>query len=179
MTANYKIIIPVMFACILGSLTAKKLYHDSIDTVELTRKGINMHDGLEATILSTIQVGSVMKKEFTTIHEDTDIHDLLDKIVDIAGYGLGIDNETLGVVRLNNININLEMVRQGMVKTFCGRPPAGLDLEPYLEAEREARQSKRGIWKNSRGHPDTVTGIKKERAAHVLFMFGLLMSVDR
>ncbi|UCE71454.1 MAG: chloride channel protein, partial [Nitrospiraceae bacterium] len=39
MTANYKIIIPIMFACIVGSLTAKRLFHDSIDTVELTRKG--------------------------------------------------------------------------------------------------------------------------------------------
>jgi CIC family chloride channel protein len=81
MTGNYKIIVPIMFASIVGTLTAKHLFHDSIDTVELTRKGINMHDGREATVLSTMTVGSVMRKDFTTIHEDTDIHDLLEKVV--------------------------------------------------------------------------------------------------
>ncbi len=120
MTANYKIIIPVMFACILGSLTAKLLYHDSIDTVELTRKGINMHDGLEATVLSTIQVGRVMKKEFTTIHEDTDIHDLLDKIVVGESFYLPVvDNDGLlsGIVSLQDVkSVLFEEELKGLIK---------------------------------------------------------------
>jgi CIC family chloride channel protein len=106
MTANYKIIIPIMFACIVGSLTAKRLFHDSIDTVELTRKGFNIHDGREATVLSTLQVGGVMKKEFVTIHEDTDIHELLQKaIVSDGFYFPVVDDEGLltGIVSLQDI----------------------------------------------------------------------------
>ena len=120
MTANYKIIIPVMFACIIGSLTAKKLFHDSLDTVELTRKGINLHDGFEATILSTIQVGAVMKKEFTTVHEDTDIHELLDKIVIGESFYLPVvdSNEMLsGIVSLQDVkSVLFEEDLKGLIK---------------------------------------------------------------
>jgi CIC family chloride channel protein len=120
MTANYKIIIPVMFACILGTLTARRLFHDSLDTVELTRKGINIHDGLEATILSTIQVGTVMKKEFTTVHEDTDIHDLLDKIVVGESFYLPVvDSGDMlsGIVSLQDVkSVLFEEDLKGLIK---------------------------------------------------------------
>jgi CIC family chloride channel protein len=106
MTANYKIIIPIMFASILGTLTARRLYHDSIDTVELTRKGINIHDGREASVLSTISVGSVMKKQFTTVHEDTDIHELLQKVVDGESFYFPVvddDGLLTGIISLQDI----------------------------------------------------------------------------
>ena len=104
---------------------------------------------------------------------------LLHKVVDIKGYGLGTDDKALGVVRLGNTNINLEMVRQGMAKIFCGKPPSGLDLEPYLKAEREARLSKKGLWKNTRGLPESLTTAKKDRAARALIIYGLLKSTSR
>lgn len=106
MTANYKIIIPIMFASILGTLTAKRLYHDSIDTVDLSRKGINFHDGREASVLSTIRVGSVMNTEFTTVHEDTDIHDLLDKVIKVGRFYMPVvdnDGNLSGIVSLQDI----------------------------------------------------------------------------
>ncbi|UCD34545.1 MAG: chloride channel protein [Nitrospiraceae bacterium] len=106
MTANYKIIIPIMFASIIGTLTAKHLFHDSIDTVELTRKGINIHDGREATVLSTIAVGRVMKTDFTTVHEDTDIHELLNKVAEGDDfYFPAVDDDGLltGIISLQDI----------------------------------------------------------------------------
>ncbi len=106
MTGNYKIIIPIMFASIVGTLTARRLHHDSIDTVELSRKGINIHDGREATVLSSIRVGDVMKKNFTTVHEDTGMHELLGKVV--AGESLYfpvVDSQGLltGIISLQDI----------------------------------------------------------------------------
>ncbi|GBD96930.1 MAG TPA: chloride channel protein [Nitrospirae bacterium] len=106
MTGNYRIIVPIMFASILGTLTAKRLYHDSIDTVELTRKGINIHDGREATVLSSIRVSSVMKKKFTTVHEETGIHELLEKIIEGESfYFPAVDDEGLltGIISLQDI----------------------------------------------------------------------------
>lgn len=120
MTGNYRIIIPIMFASILGTLTAKRLYHDSIDTVELSRKGINFHDGREASVLSTIRVGSVMTTEFTTVHEDTDIHDLLDKVIKVGRFYLPVvDNDGLlkGIVSLQDIkSVILEEELKGLIK---------------------------------------------------------------
>jgi len=120
MTGNYKIIIPIMFASIVGTLTAKRLYHDSIDTVELTRKGINLHDGREASVLSSISVRSVMRTTFITIHEDTDIHDLLDKVVEgDSFYFPVVDSDGLltGIISLQDIrSVLFEEDLKGILK---------------------------------------------------------------
>ncbi len=82
MTGNYKIIIPIMLASIVGTIMAHRMHFDSIDTVQLTRKGINIHQGREATVLNSIQVGSVMTREFNTVHENTNIQEFIEKIID-------------------------------------------------------------------------------------------------
>jgi CIC family chloride channel protein len=106
MTGNYKIIVPIMLASIIGTLTARRLYHDSIDTVELTRKGIDIHDGKEATVLASIQVGSVMRRDFQTVHEDTYIHEFLKQVVDSESlYFPVVDDDGLltGIISLQDI----------------------------------------------------------------------------
>ncbi len=47
MTGNYMIIIPVMITAVLGTVTASWLYSDSLDTVDFTREGIDIHEGAE------------------------------------------------------------------------------------------------------------------------------------
>ena len=109
-----------MFASIVGTLTAKRLYHDSIDTVELSRKGFNIHDGREATVLSSISVRTVMNKEFVTIHEDTDIHDLLKNVIDgNSFYFPVVDDDGLltGIISLQDIrSVLFEEDLKGILK---------------------------------------------------------------
>ena len=71
---------------------------------------------------------------------------LLDKIVDIKGYGLDQYERILGVIYLKGKNINLEMVRAGLAEVYKGHSLIGFDLEPYRKVEEEARKAKRGIW---------------------------------
>ena len=68
------------------------------------------------------------------------------KTVEIEGYGLGPSNRVLGVIYLHGKNINLEMVRAGLAVAYRGGVPKGFDITPYLEAEREARDARRGMW---------------------------------
>jgi endonuclease YncB( thermonuclease family) len=51
----------------------------------------------------------------------------------------------VGVIRLENRNINLEMLREGYADTYVEylRYPY---RKPFLDARREARSAKRGIW---------------------------------
>ena len=93
MTGNYEIIVPVMFSAIIGTVLAKRLYHDSIDTVPLTQKGINIHAGREASLLSNIKVQEVMVKTFTTVNEDMPLTQLVN---------IMIANERFYVPVLNN-----------------------------------------------------------------------------
>ena len=71
---------------------------------------------------------------------------VLNKAVDIKGYGLDRYNRILGVIYLNRQNINLEMVKAGLAEVYQGKPPRDLKMEPYLEAEKRAREAKTGMW---------------------------------
>jgi CIC family chloride channel protein len=106
MTGNYKIIIPIMLASIVGTLTARRMHYDSIDSVELSRKGITIHEGREASVLSTITVGSIMKRRFTTIHEDADLNELLGNVVEGDSFYFPVvdeDDLLAGIISLHDI----------------------------------------------------------------------------
>lgn len=77
MTGNYMIIIPIMITAILGSSIAKTLYEDSIDTVDFTREGINIHEGREVAIMKSIKVGKAITEEVDFISEKANINHLL------------------------------------------------------------------------------------------------------
>jgi len=71
---------------------------------------------------------------------------VLNRVVEVKGYGMDRYNRILGVIFLDGINVNLEMVKVGLAEVYDGRPPRGFDTGPYLDAEKEARDAKRGTW---------------------------------
>jgi micrococcal nuclease len=73
---------------------------------------------------------------------------ILNKPVDIKGYGLGPYpyNHLIGEIRLKGIIINIAMIKKGLAEVCHEMPPDGLNITPYREAEREAMAAKRGIW---------------------------------
>jgi micrococcal nuclease len=71
---------------------------------------------------------------------------VLNKTVDVKGYGLGPYNRILGVITLNGKNINLEMIKAGLAEVYRGIAPYRFDLDPYWKSEREARIAKKGMW---------------------------------
>ena len=66
--------------------------------------------------------------------------------VRVESYGLDVYDRVLGVLFVGDTNANLELVRAGLAEVYRGVPAEGLDLEPFREAEREARRVKRGMW---------------------------------
>ncbi len=78
MTGNYVIIIPVMLVSILSTITAGRLYHDSIDTVDFSREGINIHEGREVAILKSVKVGKAMTEDVDFISENANMSQLLE-----------------------------------------------------------------------------------------------------
>ncbi len=77
MTGNYLIIIPVMLASVIGNLVAKRLYQDSIDTVDFTRDGIDIHEGRESAVMKSIKVGKIIREDVDIISEDANVDQLL------------------------------------------------------------------------------------------------------
>ena len=73
---------------------------------------------------------------------------ILNNVVDIKGYGLGPYpcNHLVGEIYLKDKNINIEIIKKGFAEVCCEKPPAGLNIAPYLEAEREAKAAEQGMW---------------------------------
>jgi CIC family chloride channel protein len=78
MTGNYLIIIPIMLTSIIGVMVAKKFNHDSIDTVDFTREGIDIHEGREAAIMKSVRVGKAITEDVDFISERANINHLLE-----------------------------------------------------------------------------------------------------
>lgn len=77
MTGNYRIIVPAMLASIIGTVVATRLNQDSIDTVDFSREGINIHEGREVAIMKSLKVGSAITEDVDFISERANINQLL------------------------------------------------------------------------------------------------------
>lgn len=78
MTGNYLIIIPIMLASIIGTAVASFLYHESIDTVDFGREGIDIHEGRETAIMKSIRVGKVISEDVDFVSEKANVDQLLE-----------------------------------------------------------------------------------------------------
>ena len=78
MTGNYMIIVPIMLTSIIGTMVAKKFNKDSIDTVDFTREGIDIHEGRETAIMKSIRVGKAITEDVDFISEKANINQLLE-----------------------------------------------------------------------------------------------------
>ena len=80
MTGDYKIILPLMIACTIGSLASGQLLKESIYTLKLSRRGVNIRAGREVNVLKSIHVKDVMNPEPETIPENLSLEKLAEKI---------------------------------------------------------------------------------------------------
>ena len=76
LTNDYRIILPLMLACITSVLITSKVQRESIYTLKLIRKGINLYNQKETNVLKGVKVASVMDKKFTTVGADTPFSEL-------------------------------------------------------------------------------------------------------
>jgi CIC family chloride channel protein len=80
MTGDYKIILPLMIACIISSLASGQFLKESIYTLKLARRGVNIRAGKEVNVLKSIPVSDVMNPEVETIPENISLGGLAEKI---------------------------------------------------------------------------------------------------
>lgn len=69
-----------------------------------------------------------------------------DQSVTLKSYGIGGFNRVLAEVFLGNINVNLELVKNGLAEVYQGTLPKELNAAPYRSAEILARDGAKGVW---------------------------------
>lgn len=77
MTGEYSVILPIMFCCVIGYTVCRYFQRESIDTLELARRGIHLEEGREVGLLESIRAEDVMNPEVEAIHEATPLRQLL------------------------------------------------------------------------------------------------------
>jgi CIC family chloride channel protein len=80
MTGEYRIILPLMITCIISSLAVRKLSRESIYTLKLMRRGIDIRAGREVNILKSIPVKSVMNTNVETVTERMSLGEISERI---------------------------------------------------------------------------------------------------
>ncbi len=78
LTDDYRIILPLMIACIISVLITTRLKKDSIYTLKLSRRGIDLFRGQEINVLRSLKVSKVMKTDYETVKADTPFRQLMD-----------------------------------------------------------------------------------------------------
>ncbi|QBG49300.1 chloride channel protein [Verrucomicrobia bacterium S94] len=122
-TDSYELIIPIMLTCVIGTAIARHLKKESLETVELTRVGIDLEAGKERNIMKSLTVGEVMQTHVETIPENMTLREFADFIqrtqhtnfplVNVAGELTGIISvqDFMDVVFENNL-MDLVVVKE-------------------------------------------------------------------
>lgn len=76
LTGTYEVILPLMISCIVSTIITSTLKKDSIYTMKLSRRGVEIPRGLEQRLMHNVKVQSVMKKRVVTIGEHTGLSEV-------------------------------------------------------------------------------------------------------
>ncbi len=77
MTGDYRIIGPLMVATVVSSLLSEFLSRDSIYTLKLSRRGVDVL-GAAPDLLDTIRVSEAMTTEFESLSPDVSVSEIMD-----------------------------------------------------------------------------------------------------
>jgi CIC family chloride channel protein len=110
LTNDYKIILPLMISCIISSLLANKINKESIYTLKLALRGINIFEGKEVNVLRTLHVADVLEP-VGTISENLSFSKLVDMITrskDGVFYVVSKENRFVGTICLKDLSMILK-----------------------------------------------------------------------
>lgn len=106
MTRNYSLILPLMIAVVLSIAVARGFNRESIYTMALVRRGVDVHRRREADALAAVTVGETMTRDFPTVLPSATIPELMQMLHESGHHGFPIvdkDGVFWGVVTLQDV----------------------------------------------------------------------------
>jgi CIC family chloride channel protein len=111
MTATYKIILPLMFACIISSIVTTSIKKGSIYTIKLSRRGVELSQGWEQSILQAIKVRDIMRERVEKVSEGTKLGAVIERLkTSNISYHHVVDNDDrlTGIISFRDIRSALQ-----------------------------------------------------------------------
>jgi CIC family chloride channel protein len=106
MTREYELILPLMTAVIVSTITARILRRDTIYTAKLRRRGVILPEEEEADVLGRVPVSRVMQRQFPTALASASVESLVDLFARNNQTGFPVVDEEgrlTGVVTLSDL----------------------------------------------------------------------------
>jgi CIC family chloride channel protein len=106
MTRNYSLILPLMAAVITSYTISRALNRESIYTLGLLRRGVDVHQRQRADVLSEINVADIMTHDFPTVPPTMTLPELMELFHESGHHGFPVVDkwgDLCGVVTLEDV----------------------------------------------------------------------------
>ncbi len=127
MTQDYHIILPLMFAAVISSILARRLEPESVYTVKLKQRGIDVRARKDANLMRAILVEEAMTPaaELATLKPSTSLADLSQILQKTGHHGFAViddKNELFGIITLADLERSVETGKTELtVGNICTR----------------------------------------------------------
>jgi CIC family chloride channel protein len=101
LTADYKIMLPLMICCITATLLATRLQTASIYTLKLLRRGVDIHKGRDISVLRHILVRDQMRRDMVTVPPGAGLMQVISEFIEHPGTSIFVVDDhrrLLGVI---------------------------------------------------------------------------------
>jgi chloride channel protein, CIC family len=139
MTQDYHIVLPLMFATIVSTLIAQRLEPESIYTLKLKLRGIDLQAKRAENPIQEIRVAQAMTRldESMVVPASTSLQDLVHIFQETGHHGLVVldaENLLYGVVTLSDLELALGRQQPALaVAEFCTRKVVTIHPEQTLD----------------------------------------------
>jgi CIC family chloride channel protein len=105
MTADYHVILPLVIVCVISTYVSAKFSRESIYTLKLVMRNINMKENTENDVVESIPIKNIISETETVLVNDT-VEDILDKAIRNNNPVLPVtnqNNELLGIISMRKL----------------------------------------------------------------------------
>ncbi len=106
MTGDYKIIPPLMAACVISTIVAMRMKPSSIYTEKLLRRGIRLFEPMELNVLKKVPVSHALTNNPVTVRESAGFQELMNLFVNSSRsrfFVVGDQNQYLGTISIHQL----------------------------------------------------------------------------
>jgi CIC family chloride channel protein len=102
---DYELILPLMLSATFATFVADRVHPESVYTMPLARKGINLRKSSEIDLLDSISVGAVMSPPEVVTSSRTPVSEAIDLMDRFRFHGLPVvdDGDLVGVVSITDL----------------------------------------------------------------------------
>jgi chloride channel protein, CIC family len=121
LTGEYRIILPLMFAIVLATGVSRSISRDTIYTLKLRRRGIDLMRGRGANLMGLLTVHDAMQPVPISVRQDTPLNEVIERLMAGPADGLPVVDDTgayRGTVTSQQVE---EAMRENALDSEAGR----------------------------------------------------------